>query len=430
MHSLIQDIAKKLDITSREAEEIVSSILIRIRAALRAAGEAKVSGLGTFRLIDESIVFEPSSELENAVNKEYAGLKPVALTATGESVPIGDARALPGVDTEDDDAEESAVQVQAEVAAEEEFEQPSLEEHAVEADLPDVADTFVESLEQDAAESGPGDTESEPEPELEPVMESEIESAFTSPPPPIPSKVRIPPKERRAARQGARRKKSPDEIPDMGPVVAERPEETIHDGRSRRRDLKWPMIAGAAVVLIAVSWMMLGGEDAAPSVESPAAEVAPAPSSEISTPARAQSSSPTEPVAEAEPATEQTESLSAGRLRAVPAGGRSTAPPREVATPEPEPEPAEPPVTAPAAANSGPLYAWIVASFPNESEAAARVERLRSGGFNANVYEATVRGQPAYRVGVGQFSSEGDARRNRDDDVPPESTDAWLTRVR
>jgi N-acetylmuramoyl-L-alanine amidase len=78
---------------------------------------------------------------------------------------------------------------------------------------------------------------------------------------------------------------------------------------------------------------------------------------------------------------------------------------------------------------SGPLYSWIVGSFTSKSEADRRVDLLRDSGFDADVYEATVRGQPAYRVGIGRFESEASAWSSHNT-IPPEAADAWITRVK
>jgi len=133
-------------------------------------------------------------------------------------------------------------------------------------------------------------------------------------------------------------------------------------------------------------------------------------------------------VDEGESVTQTVDSESPEPVMAAPEVAES-----EVAEPEvAESEVAEPEMVEHEVASgpvSGPIYSWIVASFTSRSEADRRVDLLRDSGFDANVYEATVRGQSAYRVGVGRFESAATAWRSQDT-IPPEVADAWITRVK
>ncbi|HLE57291.1 MAG TPA: HU family DNA-binding protein, partial [Rhodothermia bacterium] len=98
MQSLVNELARKLSLSPEEAEAALSGVLIRIRAGLGTTGEAEIEGLGTFRSIEGAVTFEPAVALADEINREFAGMKPVALASTGESVDPNDRRALPGAE--------------------------------------------------------------------------------------------------------------------------------------------------------------------------------------------------------------------------------------------------------------------------------------------------------------------------------------------
>jgi cell division septation protein DedD len=74
-------------------------------------------------------------------------------------------------------------------------------------------------------------------------------------------------------------------------------------------------------------------------------------------------------------------------------------------------------------------YAWIVASVIDRAEADERVASLRSLGYDAEVVRATVNGTSRYRIAIGRYPTPEDAVSSRVD-LPPGSSDAWVTRVR
>lgn len=434
MRSLIQEIALRINVPPEKAEEAVSSIVIRVRAALETIGEAKIEGLGTFRMVDGNVTFEIAREFANEINKEFADMKPVALTATGESVAIDDSRAFPGVETAAGDGAGSSDESETEIV-----EKP-------------LADPLPELDEERAPSEAP------------PVAsETPQETTFESPPPPRPSKVRVPPRERRSSR-GRKHEGRPDDFPDMESVVTTRPVQPIHSGVRKRGRSGMPLLVAAAVVVIGLaSWLIFGtGEDRTateaetPAMNAPAADPDQgAPATAISeqepAPPKAEAAvetaavSPEPPAGEAGEQAGETpetpleavtatsgtaaEQQTAAEAQVVSAGSSAPAEP-EPAAAESEPAAVEPERTpAPDGPQAGPVYAWIVASYPSQAEAGNRRDELVNSGLDASVYEATVHGQPAYRVGVGQFGSEADALKNHEV-VPPNTPDAWITRVK
>jgi cell division septation protein DedD len=418
MHSLVNELADRLDLQPKEAEAVVSGLLIRIRAALETVGEIEVEDLGTFRSVDDQVTFEPAPGFEAELNKEFAGMKPVALTATGESVDVDDRRAIPGTNSPDHQAAEKT-------------------------DEPvDTADTTTA---QEAAESAPDD-ESEAQPKdvedlAEEPIEEEATSSFTSPPPPRPSKIRVPPSERRSRSSGEQKPAAAtdDGFPDMGSVVSTRPVEPIAaNARTKRRSRsKAPVFVVAAVIVGGLlSWLILGGEEETDSGGQAGSESVQMTSEAEQVPVEriteASSETPLPDEEEAEPVSSSTEPEEVGGTTAgtdsivemTDSVAQTVTEPEVAAEPEPAPVAAEesrPPAT-------GSAYSWIVASYPSRDEAQHRVEALVESGYRAQVYEATVSGRPAFRVGIGRFVSEAEALRQRER-VPPESTDAWVTRV-
>ncbi len=437
MQSIVKELAQRLDLPPSQVESAIGDLLIRVRAALETIGEAEIGGLGIFRSIDGKITFQPAASFAEAVNREFAGMRPVALTSTGESVDVDDERAIPGSDAS--------------------FEEPivtrTVEEELAEASTPDwgeeLANEDTESVEAALDEALEPDelamTADDAVEESEPVAES----SFESPPPPIPSKVRIPPGEKREFRDRRRKSSSvsksgsSDDFPDMGPVVSTRPVEPIRAAApaKRRRNPMPAAIVAVVVVVALLSWLVIGGDDgdSRPSTQS---------NSTAAVSAQPEQRSEETPPA---PVPEKTSSAAAAQRSMAES---VTAAMQEVAKSEPEVARSEPAVVQdaeqspavevidlprqqPAAGEAasqvatqatGSTFAWIVGSYPSRSEADARVETLRAAGFDAQVYEATVKGRAAFRVGVGRFDSEASALNGRNA-VPAEITDAWITRV-
>jgi len=405
MQSLVNELAGKLSLSPEEAEAALSGVLVRIRAGLETIGEVEIAGLGTFRSIEGAVSFEPAVILADEINKEFAGMKPVALTSTGESVDLNDKRALPGAD-------------------------------------PLEGDGFGEVVPESSSAAGEATPGSAP---YDDDLDSERMS-FESPPPPFPSKIRVPPSERRSSRGSRGRSREKSELPEMGPVVSTRPVEPIRTAPVGRRRSKAPaMMAVGVVALGLVSWFIFRGGAGEPTADAAVVAVDPEDAGSKRTPvesvAGAEDSVPAgdEPAAEPEnePAMEtEPELLSEESPGSQAIDSESSEP--EITEPEiTEPEVAESEVAESEVAEhevasgpvSGPIYSWIVASFTSKSEADRRADLLRDSGFDADVYEATVRGEPAYRVGVGRFDSEAGALRGHTT-IPPEAADAWITRVK
>ncbi|HUF10662.1 MAG TPA: SPOR domain-containing protein [Rhodothermales bacterium] len=394
MQSLVNELARKLSLSPEEAEAALSAVLVRIRAGLETIGEVEIEGLGTFRSSEDAVTFEPAVALADEINKEFAGMNPVALTSTGESVDLTDKRALPGAD-------------------------------------PVEGDGFGEVVPESSSAAGeetPGSGSYDDD------LDSERMS-FESPPPPFPSRIRVPPSERRSSRGSRARSREESEFPEMGPVVTTRPVQPIRTAPVARPRSKAPALIAVGVVAVGlVWWLMIGGGGSKPTADA-AVAVAPEGAVPERTPdesgAGAENNVPVadEPGAEPEnePAMEsEAELLSVESPGSQVIDSESSGP--EVA----EPEVAESEVAEQEVASgpvSGPIYSWIVASFTSKSEADGRVNLLRDSGFDADVYEATVRGKPAYRVGVGRFESEASALRSHTT-IPPEAADAWITRVK
>jgi len=450
MQSIVNELAHRLNLPPAQVESAIGDLLIKVRAALETIGEAEVGGLGTFRSIDGKVTFSPAPSFAEAVNRDFAGMKPVALTSTGESVAVDDERAIPGSDASFEEpiitrtvAEELAGSLAADsnIGSEDvegETYKPSLDDFPV-PKLPDEPDW----------------------PQEEPVVEDEpvAESSFSSPPPPVPSKVRVPPGERRQMREHRRRTStssgsaSTEEFPDMGSVVSTRPVEPIRAAapQKKRRNPKPVAIAAVVVIVAFLSWLVIGGGDDGAS-DQPAEKTTASLSAPSEKPAQ-ETQRPAEPAnASNAPSGQQSmaESVSAAMREAArknevvdqPAPEAmeeaNVAPSEEVIDlPVDEPEPAAvaaPAEEAAAAASNvatpaaGATYVWIVGSYPSRSEADARVETLRAASFDAQVYEATVRGRAVFRVGVGRFDSEASALNSRGV-VPAEVKDAWVRRV-
>ncbi|MGA7304603.1 MAG: SPOR domain-containing protein [Rhodothermales bacterium] len=436
MHSLVQEIAKRMNLPPEQAEEVISSILIRVRAALDTIGEAEIQGLGTFRSVDGRVTFEAAPEFANQINQEFSDMKPVALTPTGESVELDDSRALPGVEV-------------------------------VAGDGADVSEDTTEPAERQVSEAQPAMRETATESEQ--VFGDENDYTFKSPPPPKASKFRGPSGERRSSHRRTPTSHAADEIPDMGSIVSTRPVQPIHTAGQKRRKSRAPLLIAIGVVVVGVgTWLIFGGGGEEPDIDQHVMETSGTTGSQRpaaeAVSARASQAEPSAPEAPdmaaeenqgsgheatgmetdaapaetaSEPAAEQETEVGAKSIEEIskpvePAAEAAEEVPSEPVAVQPEAAKSETstPETAssPPAMPSGSVYAWIVASYPSRSEAENRSEKLRGAGLEAIVYEATVRGQPAFRVGIGTYGSEADALNNHDI-VPPEAPDAWITRV-
>ncbi|MEM6327984.1 MAG: SPOR domain-containing protein [Bacteroidota bacterium] len=110
-----------------------------------------------------------------------------------------------------------------------------------------------------------------------------------------------------------------------------------------------------------------------------------------------------------------------GRIRSAPRAGGSLSRP----TP-PADNPLAPDLTglsddlAIALAGDAPIrldgegFTWVLVSLSNRDEAVEMVRRYQRAGFRANLIEGTLRGQPIYRVALGDFDSREDAYSVRD----------------
>ena len=87
--------------------------------------------------------------------------------------------------------------------------------------------------------------------------------------------------------------------------------------------------------------------------------------------------------------------------------------PRPIPMPQPAPAPSKP-EAVPAAPDSTGSFGWMVAAFRERAQADALAARARKSTLPAQVVTDTPpQGMPVYRVIVGRYASESDAKRER-----------------
>ncbi|QXD15363.1 SPOR domain-containing protein [Rhodocaloribacter litoris] len=74
---LIEQLADRLSLTPPEAEQTLRAFVERLRERLHNGETVVLPTLGTFRLQDREITFEPAPALDLATNHRYAGLEPL-----------------------------------------------------------------------------------------------------------------------------------------------------------------------------------------------------------------------------------------------------------------------------------------------------------------------------------------------------------------
>jgi cell division protein FtsN len=117
----------------------------------------------------------------------------------------------------------------------------------------------------------------------------------------------------------------------------------------------------------------------------------------------------------------------------APPGGAAPTPSAAEATPQVAPPAHKPTSTAPAPAITPPSgtgnYTIQVSSWASRAKAEAEAGRLGSAGLNAYVEEGIVGGTTWYRVRVGRYATEREAKEAIAKMQPGMETDLWVTRV-
>ena len=272
IQDLAQYLSQKHKISKKEAERFLTAVVDVLNEALRYEKQAKVKGLGTFKVIEvkdresvnvntgeriviegrQKITFTADSVMKDLVNKPFAQFDTVVLNdgVTFDDIPEEEAMA------EDDDAEQTVAETVAEETAQEPAEtepQPELEQlmddaateepveeeqeepTPVQEEIPvvvqevapiaaeDVLTTLVEEPEVSNAEAEPEQNEPEPQPvaeETEPAEEQPVEEigeeiAAISP---VMEKEMQPEVEKMPEPEA-------DEMPDTDPEETEEPDE-------------------------------------------------------------------------------------------------------------------------------------------------------------------------------------------------------------
>ncbi|PSQ82129.1 MAG: hypothetical protein BRD46_00380 [Bacteroidetes bacterium QS_8_68_15] len=85
MASLIEDLARRLDIPPGQAEQHLAELFDRLREHARHTGEFPLPELGVFTHRDGAWTFEPTETLARSVNRSFADLQPIAVSTSAET---------------------------------------------------------------------------------------------------------------------------------------------------------------------------------------------------------------------------------------------------------------------------------------------------------------------------------------------------------
>ncbi len=161
--SLIDQLARRLDLEPDEARDALSHLIAQVKEQLDAQGNASVPGLGRFHTGPDGLTFEPDPALAIAVNQRYAGLKPVTVGSAPTSFRKQEVVAPPTL-TPDAPAEPEAPPEPRADATPDTPPEPPSEAPATESAAPDDADDADLDAVLDEAER---DTWYPPEPDDE-----------------------------------------------------------------------------------------------------------------------------------------------------------------------------------------------------------------------------------------------------------------------
>lgn len=109
MPALLEDLARRLDTSPEQAEELLQELFDRLRAHAQRTGEFPLPGLGTFAHREGTWTFEPTEELARSVNHSFADLRPIGVSvSTLSDDSASDAPASDDVETEESTSPASA----------------------------------------------------------------------------------------------------------------------------------------------------------------------------------------------------------------------------------------------------------------------------------------------------------------------------------
>jgi hypothetical protein len=109
MPALLEDLARRLDTSPEQAEELLQELFDRLRAHAQRTGEFPLPGLGTFAHWEGTWTFEPTEELARSVNHSFADLRPIGVSvSTLPDAPASDDSASDDVETEESTSPASA----------------------------------------------------------------------------------------------------------------------------------------------------------------------------------------------------------------------------------------------------------------------------------------------------------------------------------
>ena len=81
MASLIEDLARRLDVSPDQARQQLQQLTAQLHQQMQREGQASLPGLGTFSQKDETWTFEPTSALARSVNRSFDDLEPVGVSS-------------------------------------------------------------------------------------------------------------------------------------------------------------------------------------------------------------------------------------------------------------------------------------------------------------------------------------------------------------
>lgn len=100
---ITSEIAQRLDVEPDVVGALLETTLQRIRQQVKHVGSARLDGLGTFRRLNDGLVFEPDPSLAEAINARFTGLHDLVLEPAGQERSAAD---MPLTVDEDDGAPE------------------------------------------------------------------------------------------------------------------------------------------------------------------------------------------------------------------------------------------------------------------------------------------------------------------------------------
>jgi hypothetical protein len=431
MEELIQKLADLTEMAFEDVEAELDDLVQRIRKEAKGGATYKVSGLGTFRELDDKLTFTPDEKLATEINYKYAGMEPIEIMAGFAEQEVDAEEQVQQEPSERSQRLEKEKGEESEPVGEEE---PVTEEATVDTESQKDTDTEASEAEEspevseekhpEQVESAAGSEEMKAEPEKaesKPDQKDQEKPESKKEEKPVTSKTDeksektndIPEKEEKTLTKA----KTSDKKKDAKPKKKTK-RKTVADRRGSQTTT-WVILSAAAVVILAVVIWGLSQRG-----DTDQAKQAGMGTGEMASETTSKSDESNQKVI---PMDEISEDDQANEQASKPETSEEDLPDSPVLNMD---------YDAPYGLKGIPSnqgmkgYTLVVFSFGRESNASRQADKLSEKGYRAIVDYVTLEdGTERWRVGVGQFATLDSARSASKRLPEPYKSDFFIKRI-